>query len=126
MRSSFFRPLALIAWVLVVICARSAGAQVAPTPSVSASTLKLPDGPGSVKGLADPASVSVFTGQVGYAVPIGTPSVGGLSPSLALTYSGALGNGPRFLEDGIWHVPMRRPAQGRPATSSATDRRRPV
>ena len=36
--------------------------------------------------------------------------------------------GPEYLEDGIPHIPMRRPApaQGSAATSSATERRRPV
>ncbi|MBI4508523.1 MAG: VCBS repeat-containing protein, partial [Deltaproteobacteria bacterium] len=63
--------------------------------SVSAQTVKLPDGPGSVAGLSDKASVSVFSGQVGYTVPIDLPAASaGLAPSLGLAYSGELGNGP--------------------------------
>ena len=34
--------------------------------------------------------------------------------------------GPEFLEDGIPHIPMRREPQGSAATSSLTERRRPV
>jgi RHS repeat-associated protein len=80
-----------------LVCALIAGparAQVAPTASASATTVTLPSGPGSVAGLASPAELDVFSGQVGYSVPIRVPTAGGLSPSIALTYSGALGNGP--------------------------------
>jgi RHS repeat-associated protein len=63
--------------------------------AVSAQTVKLPSGPGSVRGLADDAAVSGFTGQVQYAIPIELPSCpGGLTPSLQLGYDGGLGNGP--------------------------------
>ncbi|HMG52221.1 MAG TPA: FG-GAP-like repeat-containing protein, partial [Kofleriaceae bacterium] len=63
--------------------------------AVSAQTVKLPAGPGSVRGLADNATVSGFTGQVQYAVPIELPNgPGGLAPSLSLGYDGDLGNGP--------------------------------
>src|SRR6476659_1435349 len=63
--------------------------------AASASPIKLPDGPGSVHGLADPATVNVFTGQIGYQVPIDVPAGrAGLAPHVALRYSGALGNGP--------------------------------
>jgi RHS repeat-associated protein len=72
----------------------AARAQVSPTPSLSAATVTLPDGPGSVKGLSDAAQLSSFSAQVQYAVPIRVPSAGGLSPSVSLSYSGALGNGP--------------------------------
>jgi RHS repeat-associated protein len=74
--------------------AAPAHAQVAPTPSLSASTVTLPDGPGSVAGLATPAELDLFSAQVEYSLPIRVPTAGGLSPSVALTYSGALGNGP--------------------------------
>ncbi|MFH0902373.1 MAG: SpvB/TcaC N-terminal domain-containing protein, partial [Pseudomonadota bacterium] len=69
-------------------------AQVEPAKSFSPTTLKLPDGPGSVQGLADGVSIGMFSGQVEYSVPIAVPATGGLAPSLALDYSGALGNGP--------------------------------
>jgi RHS repeat-associated protein len=63
--------------------------------AVSATTVKLPDGPGSVRGLSDAASVSVFSAQVSYSVPLELPKAqGGLSPSVSLSYSGELGNGP--------------------------------
>src|SRR5262245_36904284 len=63
--------------------------------AVSAQTVKLPSGPGSVRGLADNAQVSGFTGQVQYAVPIELPAgPGGLTPFLSLGYDGSLGNGP--------------------------------
>ena len=75
---------------------RDARALGAPSPSAaSASTIKLPDGPASIRGLADPATVDMFSGQVGYRVPIDVPAgVAGLAPHLALDYSGDLGNGP--------------------------------
>jgi RHS repeat-associated protein len=73
---------------------RTAHAQVSPTPSLSAATVTLPAGPGSVKGLAEPAQMGLFSGQVQYSVPIRVPTAGGLSPSVGLSYSGALGNGP--------------------------------
>src|SRR5438046_2047546 len=73
-----------------------AGALEGPSPgAATASTIKLPDGPGSVHGLADPATINVFTGQVGFQIPIEVPAGrGGLAPHVALRYSAALGNGP--------------------------------
>src|SRR6185436_8913788 len=63
--------------------------------AVSAQTLKLPDGPASVRGLADTPSVNIFDGQMSYAVPIELPTAAaGFGPSFSLTYSGVLGNGP--------------------------------
>lgn len=75
---------------------RTAGAIGEPAPgAVTAQTVKLPDGPGSVRGLASDASVNTFTGQVTYEIPIELPGgPGGLAPKLALSYNGALGNGP--------------------------------
>lgn len=79
-----------------VLPARDAFALAGPSPgAVSAQTVKLPAGPGSVRGLADDATVNGFTGQLSYAVPIDLPSApGGLAPSLHLGYDGDLGNGP--------------------------------
>lgn len=71
----------------------TARAQAPAAGGVSAKTLTLPSGPGSVQGLADAASVNVHSAQVGYSVPISLPQDGNLSPSLALSYSGDLGNG---------------------------------
>jgi hypothetical protein len=62
--------------------------------AVTAERLKLPSGPSSVRGLADEPTVDPFYGQIGYSVPIEAPAgYGELAPALALTYSGALGNG---------------------------------
>jgi RHS repeat-associated protein len=74
----------------------AAGAVGGPSPgAVSAQTVKLPASPGSVRGLAENATVSGYTGQVQYVVPIELPAgPGGLSPSLWLGYDGSLGNGP--------------------------------
>jgi YD repeat-containing protein len=63
--------------------------------AVTSETLKLPDKPASVAGLADTASINVFSGQVAYEIPIELPSgPAGFGPSLSLRYSGELGNGP--------------------------------
>jgi RHS repeat-associated protein len=79
-----------------LVHATAAHALGGPSPgAVSAQTARLPAGPGSVRGLADNASVSSFTGQVQYAVPVELPAgPAGLSPTLALGYAGELGNGP--------------------------------
>jgi RHS repeat-associated protein len=98
LRSSQVRDLgALAAGVLLSLTATAARASIlAPVPgAVTAQTVRLPDGPGSVHGLADPASIKVFSGQVGYSIPIALPAGrAGFGPSLALTYSGEFGNGP--------------------------------
>ena len=67
-----------------------------PSPgAATAQTVKLPDFPGSAQGLSDEASVTVFSGQVSYSVPLDLPKgPAGFGPSLALTYVGELGNGP--------------------------------
>jgi RHS repeat-associated protein len=89
---------------------RGAGAIGLPAAgSVTASTVKLPDGPGSVRGLANDAGVSSFTGQVSYEIPIALPGgAGGLAPKLALSYNGALGNGPLGIGWTIGQVEVRR------------------
>src|SRR3954464_1182283 len=88
----------------------SAGAVGLPSAgSVSAQTVKLPDGPGSVRGLASDGAVGSFTGQVSYEIPIELPSgPGGLAPKLALSYNGALGNGPLGIGWSIGQVGVRR------------------
>ncbi len=82
---------------LLTILAASGPAHAAggPVPgAATATTVKLPDGPGSVAGLADDAEVQSFTGQLQYSVPIKLPAgPGGFGPALALSYSGELGNG---------------------------------
>jgi RHS repeat-associated protein len=71
----------------------AARAQSSPSAALGPSSLKLPSGPGSVAGLADPATIDVFSAQVGYSIPIELPAAGGLAPTLSLDYSGSLGNG---------------------------------
>src|SRR3954464_3518986 len=79
----------------LLLSPRGAIALQGPAPgAAAASTIKLPDGPGSVRGLADPAAVESFAGQVTYAIPIEVPAGrAGSAPSLALQYNGGLGNG---------------------------------
>jgi RHS repeat-associated protein len=81
-----------------------------PTPgAASASTLKLPDKPGSIKGLADAASVNTFSAQVRYGVPLSLPGGrNGFGPSLALTYLGELGNGPLGIGWQLSQISIRR------------------
>ncbi len=77
--------------------------------AVSAQTVKLPSGPGSVRGLAEDAQVSSFTGQVQYSVPIDLPvGPGGFGPKLALGYAGELGNGPLGVGWGLSQTGIRR------------------
>ena len=88
----------LVAGSLSIVMAPSAAHASAGRPVAGAATpdrLKLPSGPSSVRGLADEPSVDAFAAQLNYQVPIELPGgFGGLAPKLALTYSGALGNGP--------------------------------
>ncbi|WP_224362733.1 FG-GAP-like repeat-containing protein [Hyalangium versicolor] len=76
-----------------------------PSPgAVNAQTLKLPDGPGSVRGMADDPSVEVFSGQVSYQVPLDVPTgMAGFAPKLSLSYSGEVGNGPLGVS---WALPQ--------------------
>src|SRR3954471_12152740 len=86
-----------IAFVLIAALApASAWAVTGPLPgAATAQTVSLPDGPASVRGLADRASVETFHAQLSYSVPIELPrAAAGFAPSLSLAYSGALGNGP--------------------------------
>jgi len=89
MRSLFIQTFAALA--LLAPAARAARPTAG---SVTPERLKLPSGPSSVRGLADEPSVDPRSGEVAYQVPIELPAgYGGLTPSLALTYDGALGNG---------------------------------
>lgn len=102
--------IAIAALAASFLCPRVVGAVGLPAAGgVTATTVKLPDGPGSVRGLANDASVSSFTGQVSYEIPITLPGgPGGLAPKLALGYSGALGNGPLGIGWSIGQVEVRR------------------
>jgi RHS repeat-associated protein len=105
--------IAILLFVTVLVTCvgiRGAGAVGQPAAGgVTAQTVKVPDSPGSVRGLASDASVSSFTGQVAYQIPIELPGgPGGLAPKLALSYSGALGNGPLGIGWTIGQVGVRR------------------
>lgn len=91
--------------------------------AANAQTLKLPDGPGSVRGLADSPNVEVFSGQVGYGVPLELPAgVAGFGPSLSLGYSGDLGNGPLGVGWALPQVALRRGLRlGVPAYTAADE-----
>src|SRR3569623_2097421 len=90
MRSTLFHTFAAL-----VLLAPAAHAARPTAGSVTPERLKLPAGPSSVRGLADEPPVDPQYAQVKYQVPIEVPAGdGGLAPALALTYVGALGNGP--------------------------------
>ena len=79
----------------LVLCAPTAAlAAGEPTAGgVSAATLKLPDGPASVRGLTKNPSISAFSGQMSYSVPLDLPAAAaGFGPSMSLNYNGSLGN----------------------------------
>lgn len=77
--------------------------------AVSPNTLKLPDKPASVAGLSDAATIGVFSGQVSYSVPLDLPAgPAGFGPSLSLSYSGDLGNGPFGIGWGLGSIEIRR------------------
>jgi hypothetical protein len=80
---------------LLSLVASGAHALDGPSPgALTPSTLKLPSGPASIRGLADDPSVSVFSGEVSYSVPIELPkAAGGFAPAFSLAYDGAHGNG---------------------------------
>src|SRR5689334_15074333 len=104
--------------------AQTASAVGLPAPgAVTAQTVKVPDGPGSVRGLASDASVSSFTGQVTYSIPVELPGgPGGVAPKLALHYDGALGNGPLGIGWSLGQVGVRRSLRlGVPSYSSSDE-----
>jgi RHS repeat-associated protein len=94
MRSNRSWPLASFA----LVSALGANAQALDGPSPGAltpSTLTLPSSPASIRGLSDDPSVSVFSGEVSYSLPIDLPkAAGGFAPTFSLAYDGARGNGP--------------------------------
>ena len=106
----FARTVAAALAASVLTLSATASAVLPPAPgALSPQTLKLPDGPASVRGLADTPSVSAFSGQVSYSLPIDLPSaVNGFRPALSLTYSGALGNGPMGIGWAIGELSIRR------------------
>jgi RHS repeat-associated protein len=61
---------------------------------VSAQSISVPKGPGTIEGMGESFSAQASTGIATFSVPIALPSARGDSqPSLALSYSSASGNG---------------------------------
>ncbi|EDM79665.1 hypothetical protein PPSIR1_16425 [Plesiocystis pacifica SIR-1] len=86
--------------------------QVAPT-ATFAPSISLPTGGGALRSIGEKFSPNPFTGGGSMAVPIATsPGRGGFGPSLSLSYSSGLGNGPFGLG---WML-------GVPAISRKTDK----
>ncbi|WP_140787615.1 FG-GAP-like repeat-containing protein [Myxococcus xanthus] len=85
----------VIACGLLCLVSSSAWGAGEPVPgALNSQTLRLPDGPGSVRGLGDELAVNGFSAQIQYGVPFELPrGRGGFSPTLALSYSGEMGNG---------------------------------
>jgi RHS repeat-associated protein len=90
------RSIKILCAAIAALVPATAFALGGPSPgAVTAQTVRLPSGPGSVRGLADAATVTAFTGQVSYQVPLELPAgPGAMTPSLTLGYDGELGNGP--------------------------------
>ncbi|MBJ6760055.1 VCBS repeat-containing protein [Myxococcaceae bacterium JPH2] len=115
---------AAIAGLLLALASTRAGAAGTPlSGAVNAQTLKLPDGPGSVRGLVDTPQVNVFSSQVSYELPFELPKgTGGLAPALGLSYSGDLGNGPVGIGWALSSAAIRRSLrQGVPSYGAADE-----
>ena len=107
-----------------LLCGTPAFGAGDPAPgAATAQTVKLPEGPGSVRGLADAPAVDVFSGQLGYSVPLDLPAgVAGFGPRLSLAYSGELGNGPLGVGWAMPQVALRRSTRlGVPAYTAADE-----
>lgn len=86
---------ALLCCIFILVPPAAEALSLPPPNAVSPQTVKLPDGPASVRGLVDSSSANLFTGQVSYELPIELPpGLGGFGPSVALAYEGGRGNGP--------------------------------
>lgn len=77
------------------------GARAGHAQNVDFTSVPLPPGPGSVRGLVDGGEVQPSVGAYTYAMPIDVPDYAGLKPSLSLSYSSAAGNG---LLGGGWDI----------------------
>jgi RHS repeat-associated protein len=124
-RSNVWRACAPGVGLVILGMAESAQALVGgPEPgAATAETVRLPNKPASVRGLADLPSPNLFTAQVNYSVPIELPGGrGGFGPSLALGYSGELGNGSLGLGWRLAEVSIRRSLrQGVPTYTDADE-----
>ena len=80
---------------LVALSSGVASGAGEPTPgAATAMTVRLPSGPGSVRGLSDDPVLEPFSGEVSYAVPLDLPAAQrDFRPPLSMGYSGALGTG---------------------------------
>jgi RHS repeat-associated protein len=100
--------------------ARAAGKP--PEGAVSAQTVRLPSGPGSVRGLAPDPEVSPFSGQASYAIPLELPKTSrGFAPAIDLSYHGELGNGPLGIGWSVGVPMIRRSTHDGVPSYSATD-----
>jgi RHS repeat-associated protein len=91
---ALFRLFAVVA--VMVASRREALAQ-----NVDFTSVPLPPGPGSVRGLAESGQVQPETGAYTYSMPIDVPDYAGLKPNLSLGYSSVAGTGPL---GGGWNV----------------------
>lgn len=109
--------------VVALTLATVAAASGEPAPgALSANTVRLPDGPGSVRGLSDDVGVDGFSAQVRYDVPLELPAGrAGMKPSLALSYSGDLGNGPLGVGWTLSLPAIRRSTRQGPPSFTASD-----
>jgi len=85
------------AWLYGWWCALAGLAALLPTSAlaqtgVSDNQVSLPDGPGSIQGVGENASVDAKMGLMSWAMPIEVPAgFAGLTPSLSLSYSSGSG-----------------------------------
>ncbi|WP_236515343.1 toxin TcdB middle/N-terminal domain-containing protein [Sandaracinus amylolyticus] len=80
--------------IAIVVGVVLASATVRAQTGVSDDRVSLPEGPGSIEGLGDNATVDPNMGQMSYAVPIRVPrGFPGVTPDLALRYGSGSGSG---------------------------------
>jgi hypothetical protein len=61
---------------------------------VSAQTISVPSGPGTIEGMGESFSTQTSTGVAGFSIPIALPAARGIAqPSLGIGYSSASGSG---------------------------------
>jgi RHS repeat-associated protein len=88
-------PYCLIAVVVVITLSDHCQAEDKDKSGVSANTISLPTGPGSIEGLGESFKPMLNTGMARYTVGIKVPpGVNGHTPVLSLTYDSGLGDGP--------------------------------
>lgn len=97
------RPRKKWGWLILGLVAQlvSVAAHADKPAGVSSQTLKLPNGPASMKGLGESFSANPGTGTGSYSVPLTVPP-GFVAPTLSLQYTGGSGKGPLGLG---WQLP---------------------